>query len=207
MKLKWLGHSCFQLTLNNSGILVTDPFDESVGYPLPDVRADAVLTSHGHHDHNYTKAIQGDFTVLNAPGQFEACGAKSTGVASCHDDQGGAKRGANVIFRIEADGVRVVHLGDLGHLPQTDEQKAALAGADVLLIPIGGFYTIDTPAAVQIIEAFRPRAAIAMHYKNRYCGFPVSDNGAFIRLTGAKTLPNEIDLSEGVPEGCFVMEI
>lgn len=206
MKLKWLGHSCFELTLPG-GVLVTDPYDESVGYPPLSVRADAVLSSHDHFDHNHFAAVTGDPAILNTPGTFEACGAKITATPSFHDDAKGAKRGTNLIFTVEAEGMRVAHLGDLGHLPETDEQKAALSNLDVMLIPIGGFFTIDTPAAVQIIETFKPRAAIAMHFHNRYCGFPVSDEQEFVRLTGARTLANEIEITKDAPVGCCVMEI
>ena len=207
MKLKWLGHSCFELTLSNGGVLVTDPYDDSVGYPPLRVRADAVLSSHGHHDHNWFDAVEGDPLILNTAGKHEACGAKITAVPSWHDDAGGQKRGPNLIHAIEADGLKLVHLGDLGHLPDTDEQAAALAGADVLLVPIGGYYTIDTPAAVALIERFKPRCAIAMHFRNRYCGFPISDESAFARLTGARRLPNAIEITADFPAGCGVMEI
>lgn len=207
MKLKWLGHSCFELTLSNGKVLVTDPYDESVGYPPLHVRADAVLSSHAHFDHNYFAAVEGDYETINAAGEYEVCGATITAVPTWHDDAQGAKRGSNLIFVIEADGLRVAHLGDLGHLPETDAQKAALSNLDVMLIPIGGFFTIDTPQAVEIINAYRPRAAVAMHFHNRYCGFPVSDEQEFVRLTGAQALPNEIEITKDAPKGCCVMEI
>lgn len=206
MKLRWLGHACFELTLDG-GVIVTDPYDPSVGYPPLSVRADAVLSSHGHHDHNYFDAVTGDPVILNTPGVHEVCGAKITAVPSFHDDAQGAKRGENLIHVIEAEGLRIVHLGDLGHLPDTDEQKAALTGADVLLIPIGGFFTIDTPTAVRLIEAYQPRCAVAMHFANRYCHFPVSDESEFIRLTGARRVPNAIELTGDAPAGCVVMDI
>lgn len=207
MKLKWLGHSCFELTLNNGKVLVTDPFDASVGYPAPSVRADAALSSHDHFDHNCFAALDGEPIIVNTEGVHEVCGAKVTGVASFHDDAGGSKRGKNLIFVIEADGLRIAHLGDLGHLPQTDAQKAALTGLDVMLIPIGGFFTIDTPAAARIIETYRPRCTIAMHFANEYCHFTISDEAEFVRLTGAKRLPNEIEITASAPTGCAVMAI
>ena len=176
MKLKWLGHSCFEITLNNGKVLVTDPYDETVGYPPLHVRADAVLSSHAHFDHNYFAAVEGDPRIVNQAGSYEVCGAKVTAVPTWHDDACGAKRGSNLIFVIEADNLRVAHLGDLGHLPETDDQKAALTGLDAMLIPIGGFFTIDTPQAVSIIETFKPRCAIAMHFRNKYCGFTISDS-------------------------------
>ena len=205
MKLKWLGHACFQLTLDNGKVLVTDPYDESVGYPPLRVKCDAALSSHGHHDHNHFEALEGDPILLTAPGETELFGAKITAVPSFHDEVKGRKRGENLIHVIEADGVRLAHLGDLGHLPDTDAQRAALTGLDVMLVPIGDFYTIDTPTAVQIIETFRPRCAIAMHFANDWCHFPISDESEFVRLTGAKRLPKAIEITRDSPSGCCVM--
>ena len=206
MRLRWLGHSCFELTLPG-GVLVTDPYDETVGYPPLSVRADAVLCSLGHFDHNQVQAVSGDPRVFDAPGKFDACGAAITAVPSFHDDAGGTKRGENLIHRIEAEGLCLAHLGDLGHFPDTEEQKAALTGLDVMLIPIGGYFTIDTPTAVKIIEAFRPRCAIAMHFQNRYCHFTISDEREFVRLTGAKALPNSVEITSIAPVGCGVMAL
>ena len=207
MKLRWLGHSCFKITLDNGRVLVTDPFDATVGYPPLQVVADVTLSSHGHFDHNCFDALQGDFRIIDRPGTYDCYGARITGVHSFHDDVRGAKRGDNTIFAIEADGVKIVHLGDLGHLPDTKEQDDLIRGADVLLIPIGGTFTITTPQAVELIGRFAPRCAIAMHFKNRFCGFPVADSREVMRLTGAGTLDNTIDLSAEVPAGCFVMDI
>lgn len=207
MKLKWHGHSCFELTLDNGAVIVTDPFDATVGYPLCEARADVALCSHGHFDHNYTASLRGAPQVITEPGEYALCGARITGVPSFHDDAGGAKRGENVIFTIEADGKKIVHLGDLGHLPDTEAQRRALSGADVLLVPIGGHFTIDTPTAVALIREVKPRAAIAMHFKNRYCQFPVSDEGEFMRLTRAQRLPNVVEITDDAPTGCGVMDI
>ena len=206
MKLKWLGHACFELTLDNGKVLVTDPYDDSVGYPPLRVKCDAALSSHGHHDHNYFEALEGDPEIVNTPGAHPVCGATVTGVPSFHDGAGGGKRGKNLIFVIEADGLKLAHLGDLGHLPDTEEQKKALTGLDVMLIPIGGFFTIDTQAAVQIIETFKPRCAVAMHFANDYCHFPVSDESEFVRLTHAARLPKEVEITKSAPTGCCVME-
>ena len=207
MKLRWLGHSSFEIELDNGKVIVTDPYDDTVGYPPLHVRADCVLSSHDHFDHNYFAAVEGEPEILTQPGEYEVCGAKITGVPSWHDDARGAKRGGNVIFTIEADGLKLTHLGDLGHLPDTPEQIAAIEGSDVLLIPIGGNFTIDTPQAVRLIERHRPVAAIAMHYRNRYCGFPVTDCSEFKRLTGAETLPNQVELFKNALVGCYVMDI
>ena len=207
MKLQWLGHSCFKITLNDGREIVTDPYDDTVGYPPLRLRADIVLSSHGHFDHNYFAAVSGDPEIINAPGVYRRNGATITGVASYHDDARGAKRGENVIFAVQDGDVKLVHLGDLGHQPDTDEQRAILRDVDVLLIPIGGTYTITTPEAVKLIGDYQPRAAVAMHFKNRYCHFPVTDCSAFVEATGARTLPNEVEVSRGALAGCYVMEV
>lgn len=207
MKLKWLGHSCFEITLDNGKVIVTDPYDDTVGYPPLHVKADVALSSHGHFDHNYFDAIEGDCEAIHQPGEYARFGARITGVPSFHDDQRGAKRGKNVIFAIEADGVKLVHLGDLGHQPDTEAQKAALKDVDVLLIPIGGTFTLTTPEAVALIREYRPAAAIAMHYRNQYCHFTITDCNGFVKMTGAKKLPNAVEIAKGSLKGCFVMEL
>lgn len=206
MKLRWLGHSCFEITLPG-GVIVTDPYDNSVGYPPLQIHADAVLSSHDHFDHNYFEAVTPDPIILNMPGERDVCGAKITAVSAFHDAFRGTKRGRNLIHLIEAEGLRVAHLGDLGHLPDTDEQRSALSNLDVMLVPIGGNFTIDTPTAVALIDTFRPRCAIAMHFANRYCRFSITDEREFVRLTGAKLLPNTVQITADAPVGCAVMEI
>lgn len=207
MKLQWLGHSCFAVTLDDGRVIVTDPYDETVGYPPLRVRADLALSSHGHFDHNHFAALEGDPEIISAPGVYERGGVRITGVHSFHDDAQGAKRGENVIFAIEAGNMKLVHLGDLGHQPDTPEQRALIRDADVLLIPIGGTFTITTPQAIELIETFKPRAAVAMHYKNRYCQFPITDCAEFVARTHADTLPNQVEVFKGALAGCCVMEI
>ena len=194
MKLKWYGHSCFGLTFANGVTVVTDPFDETVGYPLCTARADIALCSHDHFDHNHVAPLAGHPQVVTTPGVHDVDGLRITGTPSFHDDAGGAKRGPNVIYAIEGDGLRVVHLGDLGHMPDA-AQSAAIAGADLLLIPIGGTYTITTPQAVEIIRAAKPRTAVAMHFSNDLCKMPIAGASEFVRLTGAVEMPGEIEVT------------
>lgn len=193
MKLKWYGHSCFGLTFANGATVVTDPFDDSVGYPLCTARADAVLCSHDHFDHNHVQSLAGAPQVVATPGVHELRGLRIVGTPSFHDDEGGKKRGPNVIFSIEGDGLRVVHLGDLGHMP-SEEQYAAIEGADLLLIPIGGTFTITTRQAVEILRRAKPRTAVAMHFSNDLCKMPIAGASEFVRLTGAVEMPGEIEV-------------
>lgn len=185
MKLIWHGHSCFEMDFANGLRVIADPFDEKVGYPVCRAEADVVTNSHTHMDHNYIAALAGDFSRLNRPGRFEFEGLTVTGVKSFHDTEGGAKRGPNIIYVYEADGLKIAHLGDLGHMPD-ETQLAAISGLDLMLIPIGGFYTIDTPAAVEIIRRAKPRLAVAMHFLTPAMHFPISDEKQFVKLTGAR---------------------
>lgn len=207
MKLKWHGHACFELTLDNGLTIVTDPFDETVGYPQCTVRADVALTSHGHFDHNCTSALRGNPRVIDRAGDWAISGAAISGVHSYHDPEKGTLRGENIIFCVEADGVRIVHLGDLGHMPETDAQKDIIRNCDVLLIPVGGTYTITAQQAAELIKTYAPKAAVAMHYQNVYCKFNIAACDEFVNLTGAKFLPNAIEIKPGSLSGCYIMEI
>ena len=206
MKLKWYGHSCFGLTFANGTTLITDPFDDTTGYPLCTAKADAVLSSHDHFDHNHIASVSGNPVMINTPGAHEIGGVKIIGTASFHDPEEGKLRGRNVIFTAEADGLKIAHLGDLGHMPD-EEQLAAISGADILLLPIGGTFTITTQQAVELIAQARPRTAVAMHFHNAYCQFPITDEKEFVSLTGAAEAPNEIEITpETVLPAAIVMK-
>ena len=194
MKLKWYGHSCFALTYADGTAIVIDPFDDSVGYPLCDARADAALCSHDHFDHNYVQSLQGAPQIVKDSAPRAVGGVKIRGLDCFHDDAQGARRGRNIAFILEGDGLRVAHLGDLGHMP-TPEMYEALRGVDILLIPIGGTYTITTPEAVEVIREARPHTAIAMHFKTVLCNLPITDEQEFVRLTGAQYLPGELEIT------------
>lgn len=188
MQLHWFGHSCFQMTFSNGVRVLTDPFDDHVGYPVPAVGTDIVTCSHDHFDHGYTQVLTGEFTEIRTAGLHEVSGIRIEGIDSFHDEAEGAKRGKNVIFRIQADGLTIVHLGDLGHFP-TPEQLEFISGADILLCPIGGFYTIDTDLALLTISMAKPKTAIAMHFKTAVNDFPISDEKKFARALEAQYIP------------------
>lgn len=189
MKLHWFGHSCFQMTFSDGTRVLTDPFDDHVGYPVPAVETDIVTCSHEHFDHGYTQVLKGEFTELRTPDPVAAGCVTIDGISSFHDEENGAKRGKNVIFRYRGDGLTIVHLGDLGHFP-TPEQLEFISGADILLCPIGGFYTIDTDLALLIISMAKPKTAIAMHFKTPVNDFPISDEKKFARALEAQYIPS-----------------
>ena len=199
MIVRYYGHSCFSATLQSGATLVFDPFDDSVGYPLCRARADAALLSHDHFDHNHVASLTGTPRSFTSPGKWDFMDARITGIKCWHDDVRGAKRGSNLIFKVEADGQKLAHLGDLGHLP-SDELYGELSGLDAMLIPVGGTYTITAEQAAEIVSRTKPRIAIAMHFKTPYIDFPITGIDSFSALTGAEALPGEIDLADpGLP--------
>lgn len=194
MKLKYYGHACFTLRFANGTALAIDPFDESVTYAPCDESCDAALLSHDHFDHNHTESLRGDFITIREAGEYDVRGAHITAVPSFHDKQGGALRGRNLIFRIEGEGLTIVHLGDLGHMPD-DKQLRAIAGADLMLTPIGGTYTIDTPEAEEVIRLAQPKHAVAMHFRTPDYDFNASTCEAFARDMQAVRMPREVEIT------------
>ncbi|MBO8125767.1 MAG: MBL fold metallo-hydrolase [Firmicutes bacterium] len=184
MRIKWLGHACFKLDFGGLKV-ITDPYDETVGYSLPLGDADLVTVSHDHFDHNHVAGVSGSPEVLSGPGSKEArilakADLKVTGFPSFHDAEGGKRRGSNTIFRFQAPDLTLVHLGDLGHLPG-QELVSELAGADVLLIPVGGTFTLDAAGAEQTVNLLKPKVVIPMHYKTDALKFDLAGVDDFAR--------------------------
>lgn len=167
MQITWLGHSSFRLqgkTASDIISVVTDPYkSEKVGLKMPKVEADIVTISHDHDDHNNLEAIKGEPFVVRGAGEYESKGVYIDGVSSWHDAEKGAKRGENIIFRFEIEDIVITHLGDLG-AELDDKQLERLEGTDILLVPVGGTYTIDAQKAISVINQIEPRIIIPMHY-------------------------------------------
>jgi len=167
--IRWLGHACFYC--QGEGLrLLTDPFDQQVGYPLPDVEADLVTVSHDHYDHNAVDLLPGNPEVIRSPGEHSFKSLVVKGYPVYHDEVKGAKRGKNIIFTWEMDGVRLCHLGDLGHLLD-GKTIEAIGEVDLLMIPVGGVYTIDGKEAREVVNQLQPRVVIPMHYKTPHLSF------------------------------------
>jgi L-ascorbate metabolism protein UlaG (beta-lactamase superfamily) len=178
MKLKWYGHAAFRITTDKGTNIIIDPyepggFDGAIAYgPIKD-SADIVIMSHDHADHNYTKGIQGNYKQIKEAGDFELNDVKIKMLPVFHDESKGKERGPNLISVIAADGLVLVHLGDLGHELEPDILKK-IGKVDVLLTPVGGFFTINSKTASKVRFGLDPAITIPMHYKTGKCAFPLS---------------------------------
>lgn len=162
MKLLYLGHSCFLLRAENGTRIVIDPFT-GIGYEMPRVAADFTVCTHGHYDHAYTAGVDCLRPAVTGAGEYALGGVRAEGVPSYHDEVHGAKRGKNTVFLFEADGARVCHMGDIGQ-PCTEEFVKKLGKVDVLLLPVGGTYTVDAKGAMEYVRALSPKITVPMHY-------------------------------------------
>lgn len=200
MKIKWFGHSCFLITSAHGVRILTDPFDDTVGYEVPQIAADIVSTSHQHFDHNNTEIVEGKFFLVNKTGTFSNKNIKMKGIAAFHDEHNGRERGRNIIYNFIVDGIRVCHCGDLGHM-LTHEQAAEIGPVDVLLLPVGGVATIGAEQAKQVAGLLKPELIIPMHFQTEVLTFPLEQVERFIGKMGKSkciyTGKQEIELQPG----------
>jgi len=181
MKIKWLGHASFMITSDSGMKIITDPYVTGGALQYGDIKesADIVTVSHEHFDHNNADAIGGNPEIVKATKEVK--GIKFNGIPTHHDETGGSQRGNNMIFCFEVDGVKVCHLGDLGH-PLTDKQVTDLGSVDVVMIPVGGNYTIDAKVATDVSGKLAPKVIIPMHFRNERCdSFPVAGVEDFLQ--------------------------
>lgn len=181
MKLTWLGHSAFRLEESTGTTVVTDPYHSSVGFEMPEVDADVVTVSHNHDDHNNIEGVSGKASVLNRAGAYEIGGVHILADRTYHDDKKGAKRGENLVFKYRMDGVDLCHMGDIG-----EECNAflveTLMPVNVLMIPVGGNYTVDAKQAKEYVDRLMPDVVIPMHYKTKDCDLDIDKVGEFLDL-------------------------
>lgn len=190
MVISWYGQSCFKLT-SGSQSLVIDPFEKSIGLTPPTGEAQLVLSTHDHSDHNNITSIKGNPFVVDGPGEYEYQGVRVHGIRSYHDDKKGADRGANTIYVIRMEGLRVVHVGDLGQTELTDKQVESIGSVDVLMVPVGGQFTINGSEALAIVNQIEPRVAIPMHYD-----LP----GIKVKLDGVDVFLKEMGVKDSEPQ-------
>ena len=196
LQIRWHGHACFEIT--NDIKLVTDPHDgRSIGIPAPTAKADIILISHNHYDHNSAKTVMKDDTkVVNSEeGKKKILGIEIEGIESYHDDAKGAKRGKNIIYKFKVEDITFCHLGDLGCLPDQNTINK-LGEIDVLFIPVGGTFTLDADGAWKVIEMIKPRIIIPMHYKIPGLSLPISGVESFLEKNTYRILNvgNEIEI-------------
>ncbi len=202
MDINWYGQSCFKLKGKNASVVI-DPYEpEKVGMKKLRVSGDILAISHQHEDHNNKEAVEGEPFVIEGPGEYEVKGVTVHGIQTFHDAKDGKERGTNIVYTVELDGVTVCHLGDLGHELNT-AQLEAIGDVDILLIPVGGVYTIDAAAAVKVIAQIEPHVVIPMHYKISDA-LPLGTLDEFLKVYGkgkVDPLPKYSISKDKVPEG------
>jgi len=209
MKVKWLGHACF-LIISKSGLrVVTDPYAVGGGIDYSPIReiADVVIVSHDHGDHNNISAVQGKPEVVKGSGTKTAKGIQFKGIATSHDASQGTQRGPNTVFCFTIDDLRLCHLGDLGHV-LSQKQATEIGAVDILLVPVGGFFTIDATAASQVCDQLQPRIIIPMHFKTPRCAYPIAGVDDFLKGKKGvrKVVGSEVEFGrEDVPTGTEIV--
>ena len=197
MKIEFLGHAAFLITTADGTKIVTDPYEPggfggAIAYgPLKDP-ADIVVISHDHADHNHVKMVPGKPLVVTGMGEQTHRGIVFRALAAHHDANRGAERGENIVRVIEADDISVCHLGDLGHALSA-EDATALGSLDVLMVPVGGTFTIDAKGATEVVNLLRPRIAIPMHYRTPKVSLGIAPVDDFL---AGKTQVRRVDASE-----------
>ena len=197
MKVKWLGHACFLITADNGKRIITDPYESgafggAIKHAPITERVDVVTVSHGHADHGSVAPLPGKPVALRSPGGFVAEDFEFHGTATCHDDSHGAQRGANVVFSFIVDGIKICHLGDLGHT-LTGDQAADIGAVDVLLAPVGGFFTIGPEDAWTVAGQLAAKVVIPMHFKTPRVDLTIGPVDDFLK---GKSSVKRLDTSE-----------
>ncbi|MBI4297797.1 MAG: MBL fold metallo-hydrolase [Chloroflexi bacterium] len=185
MKVKWLGHASFLLTAESGSCIITDPYQPgafgTINYGPIEEPADIVTVSHDHGDHNDAKSIKGNPQIVNTPGERQVSGIRIKGIPAHHDTSGGRERGSNIIFCFTLDGMNVCHAGDLGHQP-TAGQLSQIGQVDVLLVPVGGKFTLDAKGANDLVETLKTKVVIPMHFKTPKCDLPLAGVDDFLKM-------------------------
>lgn len=204
MKIEYLGHSCFKLTESTGTSVVCDPYDASVGYEMPRVSADAVTVSHHHYDHDNVGAVDGNPVVIDKECSYSLTGVEINAIKSFHDGSRGKLRGENIIFKFRMDGLDICHLGDLGEACSAELIDAILP-VNVLLIPVGGTYTIDAEMAKEYVDRIMPDLVIPMHYRGKGCKLDIDKVDEFTDLFDADSVQEadgcEIELERSYLSG------
>ena len=187
MILTYEGHSFFTLALESGPVIAFDPYGDFYAYPKRAVRADVCLISHHHHDHDGVASLLPGAQFIDRPGRYRPLeGVTVLGVPVWHDEKQGALRGPNTFFVVEAEGMRLGHAGDLGHLLERETLRK-IGPLDVVMMPVGGYYTIDAETVAENVRRLGAAVAIPMHYRTVYDPeMPIAELEAYLRLTDAE---------------------
>jgi L-ascorbate metabolism protein UlaG (beta-lactamase superfamily) len=204
MKIKFLGHAAFLIESGSGVKIITDPykpgcFDGGIKYQPITEEANIVTISHEHDDHNCTD-IQGEPVFVRGAVKKNVKGIEIAGMDVFHDESGGSERGTNTIFKMSIDGMSIVHLGDLGH-PLSDEDAKQIGAVDILFIPVGGYFTIDSKVAEDTVSKLNPRVVIPMHFKTEKCGFPIAAVDDYVKDKDTKKFDGQVEIKkEDLPD-------
>jgi L-ascorbate metabolism protein UlaG (beta-lactamase superfamily) len=208
MQIIWHGQSCFEIITtpakNSQVKIIIDPFSEEIGLRLPKMEADILLVSHQHYDHNNKKGVAGSPFLVEGPGEYEIKNIFITGIRSWHDISQGKERGENTIYTIETEEMRLCHLGDLGQKELEEEQLEKIGDIDVLMLPVGGTYTVSGKEAANIMSQMEPKITIPMHYHIPKLKIKLDGLDKFLKLLGIKSIEpvNKLSLKKkDIPEG------
>lgn len=190
MTISWFGQSCFRIEAKEGSILI-DPFSKEIGLRPPKIKDDLVLVTHAHSDHNNLDGLNPEAFVIKNPGEYEKQGIAVHGVLSYHDKTQGKERGLNTMYVIKAEDMIVCHMGDFGEEKLSDEQIEQIGDVDVLMIPVGGVFTINYKEAVGVISQIEPKIVIPMHYKLPDLKIDLEGVDKFVKELGLS--PEKID--------------
>jgi len=208
MTITWFGHSCFRVEVPIRGMriedprsvgpigtkgvsILIDPFSKEIGLRPPKIKDDLVLVSHHHFDHDNIADANPEAFIIDSPGEYEKHGVSVRGIKSFHDSSGGSERGLNTIFIIKAEDMTVCHMGDFGQGKLEDKQVEEIGDIDILMVPVGGVFTIDYEGAVNVIRQIEPKMIIPMHYKVKDLKVDIAGPDKFLKEIGLT--PEKID--------------
>lgn len=198
MHIYWHGHSFFEIIANiekKQVRILIDPFSEEIGLKVPKSEADILLISHDHYDHSNKKVVGGNYFLIDSPGEYEVKGVFVKAIPSFHDNSKGEERGENLIFLIEAEDLKICHLGDIGQKELENNQIEEIGEVDILMVPVGGKYTISFKEAIKIMEQLEPKIIIPMHYALPKLKVKLDPVDKFLKALGIKSLKPEKKLS------------